>query len=252
MNYVEEAQKLDPRINLLKNIQNMGALYTKSIGVFFAKGKYILSLDSDDMICIDDYIETLFIKAESRNFDYVECNEYIEVNLYNKTIKQKKITTMFLWVKLIKRNLYKNIIYRIGNHTLKRRINTLDDNFIILFLKNYKNFSKINKIGIFHFKHYHNQIYSSNFTNEKNKFEFCENSLNAIDALYDLDNDKENDKYYKKYSYYRLKNVLIDNECFKVPKIKENITSLFKKFLNSSFKNKKTKKIIKNILKELY
>ena len=72
-------------------MRNMGALYTKSIGVLYSIGKYILSLDSDDMICIEDYIKVLFKEAKKGNYDYIECNEYIEINLHNKTIYHKKL-----------------------------------------------------------------------------------------------------------------------------------------------------------------
>ena len=39
--YIKEEQKNDPRIVLYKNKQNMGALYSKSIGVLLAKGEYV-------------------------------------------------------------------------------------------------------------------------------------------------------------------------------------------------------------------
>ena len=161
--YVENAQKYDPRILLIKNEKNMGALYSKSIGVLHSKGKYILSLDSDDMICTENYIEVLYRGVKKGKYDYIECNHYIEINLYNRTINQKKISTMLLWVKLIKKNVYEEIINRIGVNALKKGITTLDDNFILLFLKDKLNYKKINKIGVFHFKHFINQIYSTNF-----------------------------------------------------------------------------------------
>ena len=70
-------------------------------------------------------------------------------------------------VKLIKRNIYEEIINRIGEGILKRRITTLDDKFVLFFLKDNKNFKRINKIGVFHYKHYNGQIYASNFSIKK-------------------------------------------------------------------------------------
>ena len=65
--YVEESQKKDPRILLIKNKKNMGILYTKSIGVLKARGKYIFPLDDDDMIIIDDLFIIFMKKLKWEN-----------------------------------------------------------------------------------------------------------------------------------------------------------------------------------------
>ena len=62
--YIKEAQKLDPRIVLLQNKKNRGTLYSKSIGVLNARGKYINSLDSDDMFCAEEYLGDIYNEAE--------------------------------------------------------------------------------------------------------------------------------------------------------------------------------------------
>ena len=46
----------------------------------------------------------------------------------------------------------------IGKDDLKKGIAALNDNFILLFLNNNQNFRIINKIGIFHYKHYNINI----------------------------------------------------------------------------------------------
>jgi hypothetical protein len=98
--YIEYAKKIDPRIILLKNRKNIGDLYSKLIGSLYSKGKYILFLDSDEMICIEDFIQTLYKEAEKGNYDYIEVNEYIEINSHDKTIIQKKYHSKLLWAKL--------------------------------------------------------------------------------------------------------------------------------------------------------
>ena len=157
--YIEYAKKIDHRIILIKNGKNMGNLYSKLIGSLYSKGKYILFLDSDDMICIEDFIQVMHKEAKKGNYDYIECNEYIEINSHDKTIIQKKFNSMLLWAKLIKKKcLYKEIVNRIGKDALKKGIATLNNNFILLFLNDNKNFKKINKIGIFHYKHNNRHI----------------------------------------------------------------------------------------------
>jgi glycosyltransferase involved in cell wall biosynthesis len=98
--YIEYAKKIDPRIILIKNGKNIGDLYSKLIGSLYSKGKYILFLDSDDMICIEDFIQDMYKEAKKGNYDYIEVNEYIEINFHDKTIIQKKFNSMLLRAKL--------------------------------------------------------------------------------------------------------------------------------------------------------
>ena len=46
---IEDLQKEDKRIRIIKNKENSGPLFSKSIGALSAKGKYIMQLDSDDL-----------------------------------------------------------------------------------------------------------------------------------------------------------------------------------------------------------
>ena len=46
---IEKCQKEDKRINIIKNNKNRGSLFSRSLGVLKAKGKYIMALDSDDL-----------------------------------------------------------------------------------------------------------------------------------------------------------------------------------------------------------
>ena len=44
---IKKLEKEDKRIKIIKNKYNRGALYSKSIGILNAMGKYIMILDSD-------------------------------------------------------------------------------------------------------------------------------------------------------------------------------------------------------------
>ena len=80
--YVEEAQKIDPRIVIMKNQKNMAILYTKSIGVLMAKGDYIFVLDDDDIVVVDDLFEIIYEEATERNFDIIEY-KWMDSNSYD-------------------------------------------------------------------------------------------------------------------------------------------------------------------------
>ena len=72
LSYIQELQKEDPRIKIINNQKNMGTLYSRSIGVLSAKGKYIFPLDNGDMFLDYDVFDTISEVAEKDNYDIVE------------------------------------------------------------------------------------------------------------------------------------------------------------------------------------
>lgn len=230
--YVEEAQKSDSRIILIKNKKKMGTLFCKSIGVLYSKAKYILPLDSDDMICFENYTEILYEESEKGNYDYIIC-DYIFIDLHKKTISLiKNFRAIVLWQKFIKAEVYKKIIFRIGNNILNQGIIQSDDHFIDIFLNKFFHFKHLNLIGIFHFIHYKNQQWDTRFINKETKNKFCEDMLKTIDSLYDV---SDNNRKSKLYSFNHLRSLFINSKCFKNEKIREKTIQLFIKFYKSNF-----------------
>jgi len=82
---IEELQKQDPRIKILKNNKNMGILYSRSVGALSSKGIYIFSLDNDDMFLDFDVFSTITNIANEGNFDVVEFRgaKTNGLNVYN-------------------------------------------------------------------------------------------------------------------------------------------------------------------------
>ena len=64
VNLIKDLMSKDQRIVLFQNNKNRGMLYTKTKSVPFAKGKYILFLDEDDIIVQRDALSTLYEEAE--------------------------------------------------------------------------------------------------------------------------------------------------------------------------------------------
>lgn len=56
-------------INVIHLEENRGLSYARNIGINNAKGKYIVFIDSDDLVS-KDYIETLLDKIKTSEFDY--------------------------------------------------------------------------------------------------------------------------------------------------------------------------------------
>ena len=67
---VERYASLDPRIKLYRNDRNRGLSYTRNRGMSLASGKYILFVDSDDMI-VSDTLDVVFDRAEKDQSDIV-------------------------------------------------------------------------------------------------------------------------------------------------------------------------------------
>ena len=63
--------KEDQRIRFLQNKANKGALYTKTRGILNAKGKYVMTLDEDDLYASSDAFSILYEEAEKNDLDIV-------------------------------------------------------------------------------------------------------------------------------------------------------------------------------------
>ena len=60
---IKELMKEDPRIILYQNAENRGTLYTKIKAISYAKGKYVMILDQDDIFVQKDAFLTLYLEA---------------------------------------------------------------------------------------------------------------------------------------------------------------------------------------------
>ena len=56
---IQELSEEDPRIKIINNEKNMGALYSRNIGILNAKGKYIMNLDNDDLFLDKDVFDVV-------------------------------------------------------------------------------------------------------------------------------------------------------------------------------------------------
>ena len=171
INLIKEVQKIDKRIVLYENKINKGILYTRCFGINKAKGKYIISMDQDDLY-INKYLFNILLniaeekKLDILNFEYVILNNkkfYFQKRFkkpnYNKIINNKELSNIknilsrkdysfFTWDKLIKRNIYLSALKLIENEYLNMYMNQEEDVCITsCLLKIAKNFMKIKLFG---------------------------------------------------------------------------------------------------------
>ena len=181
LNIMEEMKKEDPRIKIINNEKNMGILYSRSIGVLEAKGKYILNIDHDDIFLDKDLFQILYEEAEIGNFDIISFMD-VEINNYNANISemvdgpytkhsdnliihqpQLSHFTLFknesfkpidphIWGKLIKTETYKKSINILGKERYSTYNIDNEDLIEVFALSNIaQNYKYVRKYGIFHF-----------------------------------------------------------------------------------------------------
>ena len=181
---IEELQKEDTRIKLLKSKKNRGTLYTRSIGAFNSRGKYIMTIDHDNLF-INNIFSICYKEAESNSIDIIEFSGYniysfnndisINIPLYLRfkedglIVKQPELSSFMykkinnseyyelidglIWGKFILTNIYRKALDLLGDIIYNEKNNWSEDrivNFALLRVAN--SFKFIKKDGIIHNK----------------------------------------------------------------------------------------------------
>ena len=73
---IEELQKEDERIILIKNKKRKGTLISRKLGVYKSKGEYLLFVDPDDIIS-ENILNYTYKLAKKFDFDFIRYNIYI-------------------------------------------------------------------------------------------------------------------------------------------------------------------------------
>ena len=249
-------------IKLIKNKEFKGKIYSYSIGVLNAKGKYILPLQPGYTLAKENILSYLNNLANENNLDILEFNILIEngFNIQNSKFKlykclhfQKnkdldiiKINEKYkdinqekelLFNKLIKTNIYKKIIYKYKLNKLNIKIINFYDNILIFLLNKYKTkFKHIDEFGIIQNKNNIIFLEKKNIINDK--YQLINDSIFYINFLFD---NSENTFLDKKYVFHEFINILsiIFNKFIKIRRSAIKLIEKFNKckFINIEDKN---------------
>ena len=223
---IEQIQQEDPRIKLLKNKNNKGILYTRSIGTLNSKGEYIFPINSGD-IFINDIFHICEEEAELNNIDILEFSGY-NYSIFNQTVssipnqlfvkyrkngeiilqpelsnfmyKNKNESNIYemidelIWGKCIKSNIYKKAIDMLNFVIYTEKVFFYESQIINFGLFKVANsFKFININGIIHMhniklKTDKNQYIHDNIKYITSLFKITQNSKEVEIAIYEFEN----------------------------------------------------------------
>ena len=223
------------KVRIIKNKKNMGVLYSRSIGVLSAKGKYLFTLDNDDLFLNNNIFDFTSKIADEGKFDIVEfkaiSNRILNDDLINNKIIDAKffknknkivilyqpelgmypidtfnktgsyyLRDIFLWGKCIKTNIYQTALNKFGFDRYSRFMIRYEDILVNYMIFNIANsFIFIPKYGIYHF----NRLGSGASIGWK-KVSRSTNILYLIDAIIDFSLDYEKNKKLAAYIIFNF------------------------------------------------
>ena len=253
---MKKLKKADKRIKIINNSKNMGTLYSRCIAGLNAKGKYIFSLDPDDVFMDDDVFTSITKIAEKDNYDIVEFKAFTIPNYYpdlkdirhnffnfhkNNLILHQPELGIFpiskknsyfspndysIWGKCIKSKIYQSSVRALGEKRYSIYDCFAEDILMIFIMFNLANsFIFVNRYGIFHLltKTTYSRILPSNHKM------FCEIFLMDIIQEFLRQN-------YKKFAVLKSFDVLRKIGQYKLnQKNKEYLKTILQKILDCKY-----------------
>ena len=170
---LDNIQKEDQRILLIKHNQNKGTLISRNEGIFLSKGKYIIIPDIDDIIS-NDILNQCIVKSIENHSDMIFYHTYLGYqkilidsqikNIINKTIYQPELSSFIFYGssnigiidpiirnKFINRKILIKSLNLLNDYFLNQNMIFYEDTLINFILyKTSKSIYFLNKIGYYY------------------------------------------------------------------------------------------------------
>lgn len=276
VNLIKKKMVNDPRIKLYQNEENKGALYTKTKGVLHAKGKYVMTLDEDDIYGQRDTFSTLYSEAEENNLDMLGFALY-SINIsniqFNKRNAHRYIKTdvifqpsvakrmyicnsynckrvgSYISILFFRTELFINIIKQIDEKFMNVKMNVHDD-LLMLFLltRKARNLRQIKRIFYIRVNRPHNtKIQFQTIEKYKNRKNLnCLAYINYIEFIFTKTNNNTIDK---KIPSFELNTWFLKHYCRYNKYIRKKAINVLRLFLSNNYIEKKLKNEIIAFLK---
>ena len=192
---IEEYQKEDERIILLKHESNEGKIKTRTDGIKIAKGKYITIIDGDDALIHKNILFNSLYISNLADLDIIEfkiayyykgilreiLNNYYEINITN-IVYQPELRTKFFYLKendsirgilsrsicfkLIKNKIFQQAIINIGKKYTEDYLLSYEDTIMAIAITQVaQSYFLMKEVGYY----YSRDEISNNSTKIKNK-----------------------------------------------------------------------------------
>ena len=209
---IEENKKDDERIILIKNKKNKGTFVTRNLGVLYAKGKYLIIPDPDDIL-IKNILSICYKYAEKYHYEIIRFNIQKESNIFlddinkklqNTQLRQPEISKIifylknelekadfYIYNKFIRTEVYIKALNSLSDFYLKIHMTLNEDQLINYVLhRTAKSFYFLKTIGYY---------YISNKISITNNVFKCGNELLKCNFIYlkIIFEHSKNEKYEK-------------------------------------------------------
>ena len=252
-------------IKLINNNEKKGYVYSISVAVLLSKGEYILVLELSNTLAKENTLNELYDFTINNKYDILEFDLLINshenitnnslsiykcqhfpsaINLTKIKFNEKYIgidqNKELLTNKLIKANLFKNIINKYKFNLIKRKIYNYYDNIFFFALNTTSNvFKHINIFGVVQNTHNINSLKINNILNDKNQK--VKDSIFYINFLFENSKDTLEEKEYVINEYFNIMNIIYN----KFTKITKESYTLYKKFVNCLYISETNKNNLK-------
>ena len=276
---VKELMKEDPRITLYQNTENRGTLYTKTKAISYAKGKYVMILDQDDIFVQKDAFLTLYLEAEKNNLDILgfasilsapelKMGQYVHRYIETPIIYQPDVPKRMydyiggnvkrvgdvIWNYIYKTELFIKTIKQIDEKFFSFKMNCHDD-FLLFFLLtrnayNIRQIKRIFYIMLVRPEKNNTKIIFSQDEKKKNREDFsCLSYIKYSEFLLLYTNNTVIDK---KIASFELDEwFLKSNSCRNNLFVREHAINICNLFLQNKYIESDKKKKIQDFLNEV-
>ena len=276
VNLIKEFMKLEPRIALYENGENRGALYTKTKGVLFAKGKYVMILDEDDIYVQRDAFTSLYVEAEKNKLDILGfyarhsgprlsggTDAFSEDK--KKIITQPELSNLMYHIEpngrvgqfagvlaniFVKTSVFKKAIKLIDEKNLNAKMNCHED-FILFFLltRTASSAKYVDRLFYIWLHAWSNADSKISFRNEIKqqymKANKCFAYINFLEILYKNTKDTFEDK---KIAFSQLERWYLNIYCKDDKESREKAIEVFKLYLDCKYLTDEDKNKIRNYI----
>ena len=274
---IEDFQKEDDRIILLKHEANEGKIKTRTDGIRIAKGKYITLIDGDDALIHKNILFNSLYIANLADLDVVEfkgsyymngkfignVNNYEIINI-TSIVYQPELRTKFfyikeddsirgiqsrcIWGKLIKNKIFHKALNNIGKKFTDDYILSYEDTIMIVGIYQIaQSYFLMKQVGYYYSK----DEYSNNLPFQKNKK--CKTNgkiggFGEVKLLQFLVEKTRNNELERQMLYHEIISMNYYSKLFEIIGEFKVMYNIYDKIINSQFISEKQKDRIRLLI----